>query len=371
MPSFVWTQDLVRCPVDRLLVNTTTDYSTEKESALIRQLLDRLDAESAAGQDAADFSSSTSSYLTLALATEALIFALVIAWRFHGVGLMEMNPDTRRRQVRRHYSPITENKMWIAYFAVQFVMHCIAAVAVEVSKWHENLETQRILILLQRVFLGFTSLILVTALNNHRLDKIRDHDHAAASSALKRQAKQMNMAAIGVFFVAIVCYFVSSHAVENEESQATEAMYWVYISALLVITFPPLLATFWISFHDAAMQPSKVAKVALALAVAQRLCTIYPPSLWNQHVLSAWVERSPCPFANGKMSFYDMILVIHLISNGLLLLFVVLEHRRNAMSCLADHYALMSQQLEEAVEASEAASSASNTPNRRLGNINS
>lgn len=210
MSSYIWTQDLVRCPVDRLLVNVSS--STASPAPASRVLTDSgtgdlvqirryfgLDLE-ASGLDIGDLASGSSSHITIALAVEAFLCLLLVAWRYHGVSLLEMDHGTGRRQARRQYSPLTSNTMWLAYFAVQAAMHATSAVTICVHRWHEATEVQRMLVLLQRVLLGLTSLVLVTALNNHRIDKIRDHAKALASSALKRQAKAMNIGALGIFF---------------------------------------------------------------------------------------------------------------------------------------------------------------------------
>ena len=379
MPSsYLWIQDLVRCPTDMVRLNpinastmfmldagASPSSSSSSESLHLKHIRQHLlDFENGGSTaDVGDFSNSTTNFITMALAVEALVYLLLIASQFHGLQLLTAS-SVGSRVAKKRVDPLTTNLMWLAYFGAQLAMHVLAILAIEVQSWHQDAEIQRVLILLQRVCLGFTSLLLVTALNDHRLDKIRDYAKSAPSSALKRQARQLNIIAIGIFFVCTVTYFVSSHIVDDSSSVAS-AMYWIYITSLVIIMIPPMLATFWISFHEAEMQPSRTAKGVLLVAVVVRLLTIYPPSLWNDHVLQSWVDRNPCPVA-GKLSFYDCLLVMHFVSNTLLLVFIALEHRRNAKTCLSEYYAQMSQQLEVAINSSEMGSAAP-TPSSTSG----
>lgn len=302
------------------------------------------------------FPYASSSILFCIIAFLCTVYFILIVWKYHGYYVQRVREapspssytsssvnhssaprsngsdyDELKIRTIRMLTPATNNLSWLLYFGSNIIHHTIAVVLLQVhalSKYHEG---QLILEFGKRLFLGTNCAMLVVALNHQRLYRVKDHRRAKVSPELQRQVRIMNYSCFGSFLIFIAADFVMSHVVDSD-SNAEKALYWVYIAFLCIIALPLIAATLWVVLNQSAVQPTRAAKAMLTLGVIVHLVAMLPPSLWNQYIVSNYVETDPCPFADGNMPFADLMVCLNVGSITLFFVFAVVEHRRARLS---------------------------------------
>ena len=334
-----WAFDVVRCPSVNVTTHENSTLFLDGPADLASRLGELLSSSEFTSTDVFPFASTTILYGCVALTS--LIYVLYIRLRSHGIIILTAGSRGTSVHTRR-VSPATANLHWGAYFAFTWLNRSLSAAALHVHRL-DNAEAARVVTFVERFCLGASSLCLALALNHQRIYRARDF-RAAASPRLVEQVRQMNLLCAILFAISVLSVFIADHIAFPVSLTLGSAMYWVFISALILFLIPTTVAVLWVVLHEAEIQPSRVAKLLISIGVALRSVTTFPPGFWNEHVLSGYVSSNPCPLV--YLSVYDVIVVIELIADAVLFIFAITEHRRNALIEYEEHYRRTSEEVE-------------------------
>jgi hypothetical protein len=296
--------------------------------------------------------------------------ALLLATRFwhHGVRLLVtkgvlVSPEDEpsfgnesmalqqyERRCQRKITRTTNNIHWCYFFALQSVYFFIAIADILASRY-VGVEVERIMTMFLRLGHGLSSVSLAVALNYQRLYRVKENRRAKLSRQLMGQALWMNRICLGMFLFLLAADFAAVHIISGESSKAAKAMYWLAIFAECTIALPSVIATVWVVFHRAPIEPDRLSKATIFFAVFLRCLVMFPPSLWNDHLLRNVVLETPCP-GHSFFSLYDVFEVLHGVALLLIFVFVRREFKRNEIVVVGEHAA----RCDAAVQRTEAAS---------------
>lgn len=380
------TDSLIRCPVRTvnvsLLVNHTAPHQLLLDGNSNSWWWSRWineESQQMEPNDAFPFASTTILYAILAV--ECLCFAVLLYYRYHGfrvtVSSSSRQGDTPATVVNGDASPEgygsfasarsggaavvqhdllnatlrtvhcytkgTDNRHWTLYFASLFVLRCIGIGSLQVATNDSHgEEAGKILWLLERVVHGLSCVWLANSLNYQRIYRVVEYRNAKVNGEVLKRATWINRISFALFVTFCVADYICAHRIFPSQdgtvsSSTTHALYWVYIATLLLLACPTILSALWVVLHQGAVyQPSGSAKLLLSIGVLSHLVLMLPPSLWNRHMLRHWVDTNPCPL--HVFSFFDLLLIFHVLCTLLIFLFAVLEHHRNASVAHKEHF---------------------------------
>jgi len=274
------------------------------------------------------------------LAVYLFVFAVVTPLALHGVVATRIS-NGRMRKIR-HVTDATNNIMWALVFLTGGLRDAANVVFLQVEVFREVGEASRIAILLTSLFHGLHSVFLAFALNEQRMYRVQDYRGEKPSEQLQRQSRLLNRITLGIFILLMIGYFIVTHVTEDNET-IDKVMSWVLYACYLFMSIPAMLASIWVSFHKAVVEPTGRAKVIILASVIGHTIVLLPSSFWNRAVLRTFVEKYPCP--GSFLSFYDFIVILHFVVYGAMFAFVVMEYRRNAQILQSELYAGATQQL--------------------------
>lgn len=348
-----WMDDVISCPVHAAIVqiNQSLMESTSQGTyELGRKLLLVVDGsvmknETTWDSDAA-FDFAVPTILFAILSFQALVFMFITLFRLHGVRILMAGEYTAEESIalirERRVSDNTNNLYWVLYFAAEFCLRGLCVVALQVHDM-TTAEPARITIFVENLFLGLACLCLAMALNHERIFKIKDYPGARVSDALRRQVTRMNRGSFALFVLYLVADFIVSHLTSDHDTVLNETIFWIYFVFLIILALPYVLAMIWVALHDAEVEPRFVSKVVLFIGVTLHTLVMLPPEFWNKHVLKGFVKEHPCPAK--YLSVYNFVLIGQFIGMSLVFAFVWLEHKRNALIEIDNHYSRVSQSL--------------------------
>ena len=342
--STAFLDDVVRCPQ----VDNSTGHSN----------YNRL------GYDQSHFRypSTTVGYCTRAL--QSIIFAIIVFANYDGVFMYSVKEkgtsesDGLIMQKKRKRVPCTDFRAWSGYFLATFVQFLSATIILQVPWFAETPEAMRIGTLVVRLALGMSCVLLTQALIHQRVYRTQDYRASGINTARIRQGRIVLRVCVSLYLVYVAGEFIASHVISTD-SMATQVLFWCYIAALILINIPAVLATVWVCFHQAQIQPSALAKVIALIGVLIHFISMPPPSFWNLHLWPGYLNRDPCPLK--YLSLFDLVIITTFVGALFFFVFVILEHKRNILLMLDDEF----QRYAENITA-DAAASPVHMPNRSL-----
>lgn len=342
-------------------VNDTISTSVASGWERWRHLIEATE-ESASAQGAPSSSGDVSEWFPYAsstmlygvVAVVCCVAAVVVRWRYHGLRLLVgkegrgTSPEALARRQRRLSQP-TDFLAWVLYFALDGLGAAMIVVTLQVAALQAG-EGGLIVSFFERVLLGGRCMALAVALSQQRLHRVWEHrKHKKVSPRVAEVVRRLSISCVGCFCVISVADFLGGHFVSalSTSTTASSALYWLYISALVIMHVPIVCATVWVVLNRAAIQASLPSKIMLSVAVVVHLLSVWPPSLWNSYIWPGWVAQDPCPLAGGRMPAVDVIVAAHAVSMLLFFVFVAVEHRRNRVLGQSEHYAAVCARLDE------------------------
>jgi hypothetical protein len=269
------------------------------------------------------------------LSLMGFVYGTAILLRFDGIRTYSFEAGHQGER-RRRRNDLTDNRRWAAFFFSLFLRYGINIIDLQAPYLDLHLEAVRIMTLLAGLLLGLSAILLVVTLIHQTTYRTKDY---AASISInvrrQQQSRYVLWVCTGIYIFYIIGEFIVSHLVPLNEV-GRQAFFWCFMAALLFINAPAVVSTIWVCFHQAQVQPTKVAKAFALVGIIAHFLATPPAEFWNDHVLTPWVRADPCPFHYA--SFFDFVLLFIVIGDSLLFIFCILEYRRNSLEVLDQEF---------------------------------
>jgi hypothetical protein len=264
-----------------------------------------------------------------------VVFAMVVILRLHGVFLY--NPDTGGMTKSKSTPVSTDNRPWFCFFFTAAAHFAVVLIILLCGK-NVSKTTDHVCDFFLRIMDAVESVVFTFALDHQRLYKHMDTFlNIMPSEVLRRQSKSLLRGSVIMLLLTAVFDVVTSEQL-HQGSSTIRTSYWLLVAMLTLVKVPAAMLVLYVLFHQSAYMPSVAAKAFLAVGYVFWAVSSYPPSLLNLHILPSTPANahhhgrravySDCPIG-GRLSIYDVQLILNAFSFLLVFMFVLIEYRRN------------------------------------------